>query len=91
MKPASIFQEFEQIAEQLDIRIMQEKGNFKGGYCLLEEKRIIVINKQQPIEQRVWALAQAFAKLDTSKVYLKPAIRKIIETEEKSLQLSAVK
>ena len=91
MKPASMFQEFEQIAEQLNIRIMQEKGNFNGGYCLLEEKRIIVVNKQQPIEQRVWALAQAFAKLDTSKIYLKPAIREIIETEDNSLQLSSVK
>ena len=41
MKPASIFLEFEQIAEKLEICIMQEKGNFKGGYCLLEEEHII--------------------------------------------------
>ena len=91
MKPASMFQEFEQIAEQLNIRIMQEKGNFNGGYCLLEEKRIIVINKHKPIEQRVQALAQAIAKLDTSRIYLKPAIREMIEMEENSLQLFAVK
>ena len=85
MKPASMFQEFEQIAEQLNIRIMQEKGNFNGGYCLLEEKRIIVINKQKPIEQRVRALSQALSKLDTSKIYLKPAIREMIESEDHSL------
>ena len=91
MKPTSMFQEFEQIAEQLNIRIMQEKGNFNGGYCLLEEKRIIVVNKQQPIEQRVWALAQAIAKLDTSQIYMKPAIREMIEAEDNSLQLFAVK
>ena len=91
MKPASMFQEFEKIAEQLNIRIMQEKGDFNGGYCLLEEKRIIVVNKQKPIEQRVRALARAFTKLDTSKIYLKPAIREMIETEDNSLQLSAVK
>ena len=91
MKPAAMFQKFEQIAEQLNIRIMQEKGNFNGGYCLLEKKRIIVINKQKPIEQRVRALAQAFAKRDTSKIYLKPAILEMIETENNSLQLSAVK
>ena len=91
MKPASIFQEFEQIAEQLNIRIMQEKGNFNGGYCLLEEKRIIVVNKQKPIEQRVRALAQVFAKLDISQIYMKPAIREMIEAEDNSLQLFAVK
>ena len=46
MKPTAVFQEFEQIAEELGIRIMLEKGNFYGGYCLLEEKRIIVVNTQ---------------------------------------------
>ena len=91
MKPASMFQEFEQIAEQLNIRIIQEKGNFNGGYCLLEEKRIIVVNKQKPIEQRVRALAQVFAKLDISQIYMKPAIREMIEAEDNSLQLFAVK
>ena len=85
MKLTVVFQEFEQIAEELNIRILQEKGNFNGGYCLLEEQRIIVINKHKPIEQRVQALAQAFAKLDTSKIYLKPAIREMIETEDNSL------
>ena len=85
MKPTAVFQEFEQIAEELEIRILQEKGNFNGGYCLLEEKHIIVINKLKPIEQRIQALAQAFAKLDTSQIYLKPAIREMIETADNFL------
>ena len=86
MKPAAILQEFEQIAEKLNIRIVQEKGNFNGGFCLLEEKRIIVVNKLKPIEQRIRALAQAFSRLDTSQIYLKPAIREMIEIEDHSLQ-----
>ena len=91
MKPSAIFQEFEQIAEELGIRIMQEKGNFKGGFCLLEEERIIVINKLKPIEQHLRALSQAFARLDTSRIYLKPAIREMINTEDNSPQLYTVK
>ena len=85
MKLTVIFQEFEQIAEELNIRILQEKGNFNGGYCLLEEQRIIVINKVKPLEQRIRALAQAFSKFDTSQIYLKPAIREMIESEDHSL------
>ena len=91
MKPTTIFQEFEQIAEELGIRILQEKGNFNGGYCLFEEKHIIVINKLRPIEQRIRSLAQAFSKLDTSKIYLKPVIRAMIKEEEHSLQLFTIK
>ena len=60
MKPTIILQEFEQLAETLDVKIIQEKGNFKGGYCLLEKEGIIVVNKLYPIEQRIRALAQAF-------------------------------
>ena len=85
MKLTVVLQEFEQIAEELNIRILQEKGNFNGGYCLLEEQRIIVINKVKPLEQRIRALAQAFSKFDTSQIYLKPAIREMIESEDHSL------
>ena len=91
MKPATIFQEFEQIAEELGISILQETGDFIGGYCILEEKRIIIVNKLKPIEQRIQALAKAFARLDTSNIYLKPAIRKIIESADNSPQLATVK
>ena len=83
MKPTIIFQEFEQLAEALDVKIVQEKGNFKGGYCLLEKEGIIVINKLNPMEQRIRALAQAFSRLDISKIYMKPAIRNIIDSEIK--------
>ena len=83
MKPAIVYQEFEKLAESLEIKIIQEKGNFNGGYCLLEKEKIIVINKLKPLEQRIRALAQAFSKLDISNIYLKPAIRDIIGSEVK--------
>ena len=70
MKPTIIFQEFEKLAAKMDI---------KGGYCLLEKEGIIVVNKLKPLEQRIQALGQAFSSLDTSHLYLKPAIRELIE------------
>ena len=83
MKPTIIFQEFEQLAEALNVKIVQEKGNFKGGYCLLEKEGIIVVNKLNPIEQRIRALAKAFSRLDISNIHMKPAIRSIIDSEIK--------
>ena len=80
MKPDKIFQELEYIAQMLNIKIIPEKGNFKGGYCLLEKEKIIVINKLKPVEQRVRALAQAFSRLETSQIYMKPAIREFIDS-----------
>ena len=79
MKPGQLFEQFEKLAEKMDIKIIQDKGDFKGGYCLLEKEGIIVVNKLKPLEQRIQALGQAFSSLDTSHLYLKPAIRELIE------------
>ena len=87
MKPDKIFQEMEDIAEILGVNIILEKGNFKGGYCLLEKEKIIVLNRLNPVEQRIRALAQAFSRWDTSEIYMKPAIREIIESENLQHQL----
>ena len=89
MKPNKLFQELEDIAETLNIKIIQEKGNFEGGYCLLEKEKIIIINKLKPIEQRIQALTKAFSRLDLSQIYLKPAIREIIESELQQHQLAS--
>ena len=81
MKPSTIYQEFEKLAESLEVKIIQGKGNFKGGYCLLEKEKVIVINRLKPLEQRIKALARAFSRLDISNIYMKPAIRDIIASE----------
>jgi hypothetical protein len=82
VKPAKVFQEFEKLAEDLGIRIIQEKGNFQGGYCLLEKEDIIVVNKLKPLEQRNKALAAAFSRLEITGLFLKPVIRDLIEAEQ---------
>ena len=40
MKLDKIFQELETIAETLDIKIIQEKGDFQGGFCLLKKEKL---------------------------------------------------
>ena len=37
MKPTIIFQEFEQLAEALDIKIVQEKGTLREGIVSLKK------------------------------------------------------
>ncbi len=42
----------ENLAQTLGLIIRYEKGNFKGGYCILENQRLVVINKFYPVETR---------------------------------------
>ena len=66
IKSTRIYDEFELLAEQLEIKIIQGKGNFNGGYCILENESVIVLNKNKSIEQRIKKLAEIFSKLDIS-------------------------
>ena len=47
---------FEELYDELGYIIRFEKGNFHSGYCILQDKRIAVINKFLPLEGRINAL-----------------------------------
>lgn len=72
------------MANQLEIKIIQGKGNFNGGYCILEDEPVIVLNKNKPIEQRIKKLAEIFSKLDVSNFSVKPIVREMIDIERTS-------
>lgn len=46
----------EQLFEETCYRVRYEKGQFHSGYCVLEEKKIAVINKFLDTEGRINAL-----------------------------------
>ena len=76
------YREFEDLAEKLDIKLVKGKGNFSGDYCLVENDKYIVVNKNKPLEQRIKRLATAFSMLDLSQIYVKPALRELIDSEK---------
>lgn len=41
-----------------------EKGNFKSGYCVLKENKIVIINKYFPIEGKINALIDIIHELN---------------------------
>lgn len=40
-----------------------EKGNFKSGYCVLKETRIVIVNKYFPLEGKINALVDILSEL----------------------------
>ena len=50
MKNKELLEEFHSLAEKLDIKIMKGKGDFSGGDCIVNEKKVIVINNIKPID-----------------------------------------
>ena len=84
MKNDKLYLEFEDLAERLGLRILKGKGDFSGGPCTVNNKKVIVVNKMKPIEQRLKTLASSFLEFDLDKVYMVPALRAYIE-ESRSL------
>lgn len=46
----------EQLLKQAEITLRYEKGNFKSGYCILDNKNVAVVNKFFDTEARINAL-----------------------------------
>jgi len=78
LKLKSIYQELKVIFEQLNYKIVLDKGSFNSGYCILEDEKIIVINKNKPYENRVKILSEILSNIDTKDIYIKPKIRDMI-------------
>jgi hypothetical protein len=73
--------ELEIVAHDMGVNIRYEKGDFDGGYCLLRDERIIVVNKKLNSNRKASVLSQAFGELGIENIYIKPAIRLFIEDE----------
>ncbi len=53
----------EQLFEEARYRVRYEKGNFNSGFCVLEDKRIAVINRFLNVEGRINALVEILPTL----------------------------
>ena len=81
MTAEEIVTELENVAKEMGVQIRYEKGDFEGGYCLLRDERVIVVNKKLAPNKKASVISQAFGELGIENVYLKPAIRLFIEDE----------
>jgi Zn-dependent peptidase ImmA (M78 family) len=74
-----IIQDLKSVAGQLGATVRFEKGDFKGGYCLIKENKVIVINKSANLQRKVMILSAALKELGVDEIYLNPKLREIIE------------
>ncbi|MEE9161644.1 MAG: hypothetical protein V3U35_01615 [Candidatus Neomarinimicrobiota bacterium] len=80
-KPETLYQQLVELAERLGLPVILDKGPFSGGACILEGDELIVLNKSTPFEQRTRLLAEALASRELGEIYLKPALRELLERQ----------
>lgn len=75
----SILADLKSLATQMGASVRFERGDFKGGYCILKENKVIVLNKLTSTQRKVMTLSAALNELGVDSVYLPPRLREIIE------------
>jgi hypothetical protein len=55
---ANTLKKLEELFEEARFTIRYEKGNFNSGYCILEDRRVAVVNKFLSTEGRINALVE---------------------------------
>ena len=73
--------ELEEVVEKLGYKVRYEKGNFEGGYCLLKESHLFVINSRKELERKIAIVAKNLKELGIDDIFVKPQIREVIERE----------
>jgi hypothetical protein len=81
MKHEELIEELHALAGQLGVTVRYEKGDFEGGYCVLKESRLLLINKRLMPVRKAAVLALAMREIGLDNVFVKPAVRQYIEDE----------
>ncbi len=55
----------EEVFEENAYKIRYEKGNFKSGYCIIEDRKMVVVNRFASTESRINTLLEILKVLAT--------------------------
>ncbi len=73
----------EELFEEIGYQVRYEKGNFQSGYCMVEARKIVVINKFYDTEARINVLLDIIFKLDLLDVELSEKNAKFLKQLKK--------
>ena len=69
----------EHIFDEAKYIVRYEKGNFASGYCVLEHKKVVVVNKFLNVEGRINALLEILPSINADMETLSGESRKLLE------------
>lgn len=61
----------ERIFEEGGYTVRYEKGSFNSGYCVLENKRVVVINRFHPLDTKINSLIEILSLVDLNQADMK--------------------
>ena len=75
----STLDKIERILDEVEYIVRYERGNFQSGYCILEDRKVVVLNKFLPLEGRISTLIDIIPQLKIAPETLSPEVRRIYD------------
>ena len=75
----TVLDKIERVIEEVGYVIRYERGNFQSGYCILEQRKVVVLNKFLPLEGRISTLIDIIPQLKITPDSLSPDVRRIYD------------
>ncbi|MBL7929743.1 MAG: hypothetical protein JNL47_09790 [Bacteroidia bacterium] len=75
-------QKLEGLIKENNYTLRNEKGNFKSGYCLLKDSKVIVINKFATLESRINSLIEILKELNEKETLTDNAREELTKIEK---------
>lgn len=69
----------EAIPEQSGYILRYERGTFQSGYCILETKKVVVLNKFLQLEGRINTLVELIPQLEINTEQLEDPLKKLYD------------
>ena len=75
----TILNKLEKILSESDYVVRYERGSFQSGYCILEDKKVVVLNKFLNIEGRINTLIDLIPSLKITYEFLTTDSQKMFD------------
>jgi hypothetical protein len=69
----------EKILDEMEYVVRYERGNFQSGYCILESRKVVVLNKFLQMEGRINTLVDIIPQMNVNPDMLSNEVRKTYE------------
>ncbi|MFT4092137.1 MAG: hypothetical protein QM640_00765 [Niabella sp.] len=79
----------EAIPEQCGYILRYERGNFQSGYCILDNKKVVVLNRFLQTEGRINALLEIIPQLEINAAQLDDNAKKLFQEIKENTALKS--
>jgi hypothetical protein len=84
MKPEQIYQELKELAEKLNITVIEQSFKqsgikVKSGFCIVKSQQRFIMDKNKTIHEKNKLLAACLAKMPHEDIYVVPAVRALLK------------